>query len=133
MIVIELRSKNPTLRCALFGEYADQINYFLAFGYVEQLVVLVQLAKVKFFWCHVGLQNVMHATRICLILKFWRVRFISLEDDFMRLTRRCTIEDLKDNNEILLKKDLGDIRFVSVAKLFNPKIVLIIVIFVSIM
>ena len=69
----------------------------------------------------------------CVVESRTRVRFISLEDDFMRLTRRCTIEDLKDNNEILLKKDLGDIRFVSVAKLFNPKIVLIIVIFVSIM
>lgn len=37
------------LRCALFGEYVDQLNHFLSSGYVEQPVVILQLAKVKLF------------------------------------------------------------------------------------
>nr|XP_029150696.1 uncharacterized protein LOC114925758 [Arachis hypogaea] len=64
MIVLELTSKDLTVRCALFGDYVNQVNYFLASGYVEQPVVVIQLAKVKFFRGQVGLQNVMYATQI---------------------------------------------------------------------
>ncbi|MED6216419.1 hypothetical protein PIB30_007397 [Stylosanthes scabra] len=64
MIVKELASKELTIRCALFGEYMDQVNKLLGFDYVEQPVVLVELAKVKFFRGQVGLQNVMHAIRL---------------------------------------------------------------------
>ncbi|QHO49726.1 Replication factor-A carboxy-terminal domain protein [Arachis hypogaea] len=49
MIVLELSSKELTIRCALFGEYVDEVHRFLG--------------------------------------------------DFMWLTRRCTIEELHDNNE----------------------------------
>ncbi|RYR12984.1 hypothetical protein Ahy_B04g070222 isoform B [Arachis hypogaea] len=28
-------------------------------------------------------------------------KVVSLEDDFMRLTRKCTIEELQDNNEVV--------------------------------
>ncbi|KAL4329770.1 hypothetical protein AHAS_Ahas13G0333300 [Arachis hypogaea] len=90
MIVIELSFKDLTLRCALFGEYANQINHFLASGYMEQPVVLVQLAKVKFF-------RGCYSTQPLIIANEGKI--ISLEDDFMRLTRRCTIEDLQDINE----------------------------------
>ncbi|RYQ92864.1 hypothetical protein Ahy_B09g099106 [Arachis hypogaea] len=143
MIVLELTLKDLTVRCALFGDYVNQVNHFLASGYVEQPVVVIQLAKVKFFRGQVGLQNVMYATQILFnpdlpevvefrqrlalfILLIFIVCFIynqsgvtsttrcngtqplfianegkvvSLEDDFIRLTRKCTIEELQDNNQ----------------------------------
>ncbi|XLU71160.1 hypothetical protein S245_030213, partial [Arachis hypogaea] len=49
IIVLKLTSKDLTMRCALFGDYVNQVNHFLASGYVEQPVVVIQLAKVKFF------------------------------------------------------------------------------------
>nr|XP_025684826.1 uncharacterized protein LOC112785582 [Arachis hypogaea] len=66
MIVLELTSKDLTVRCALFGDYVNQVNHFLASGYVEQPVLVIQLAKVKFFrgTFQVGLQNVMYATQM---------------------------------------------------------------------
>ncbi|QHO06288.1 uncharacterized protein DS421_14g453410 [Arachis hypogaea] len=112
-----------TMRCALFGDYVNQVNHFLASGYVEQPIVVIQLAKVKFFRGQIGLQNVMYATQMLFnpdlseVVEFRRSmieqcvkdiqplfianegKVVSLEDDFMRLTRRCTIEELQDNNE----------------------------------
>ncbi|XP_057747772.1 uncharacterized protein LOC130966968 [Arachis stenosperma] len=121
MIVLELSSKDLTMRCALFGDYVNQVNHFLASGYVEQPVVVIQLAKVKFFRGQVGLQNMMYATQMLFnpdlpeVIEFSMVeqgvngtqplfisnegKVVSLEDDFMRLTRKCTIEELQDNNE----------------------------------
>ncbi|XP_057723430.1 uncharacterized protein LOC130939344 [Arachis stenosperma] len=112
-----------TVRCALFGDYVNQVNHFLASGYVEQPVVVIQLAKVKFFRGQVGLQNVMYATQMLFnpdipeVVDFRQSmieqggsgtqplfianegKVLSLEDDFMRLTRKCTIEELQDNNQ----------------------------------
>ncbi|XP_052115289.1 uncharacterized protein LOC107480592 isoform X2 [Arachis duranensis] len=111
------------MRCALFGDYVNQVNHFLTSGYVEQPVVVIQLAKVKFFRGQVGLQNVMYATQILFnpdlpeVVEFRQSmveqgvngtqplfianegKVVSLEDDFMRLTRKCTVEELQDNNE----------------------------------
>ncbi|XP_057733713.1 uncharacterized protein LOC130948855 [Arachis stenosperma] len=64
IIVLEFSSKDLTMRCALFGDYVNQVNHFLASAYVEQLVVVIKLAKVKFFRGQVGLQNVMYATQM---------------------------------------------------------------------
>ncbi|KAL4288591.1 hypothetical protein AHAS_Ahas19G0301500 [Arachis hypogaea] len=118
MIVLELTLKDLTVRCALFGDYVNQVNHFLASGYVEQPVVVIQLAKVKFFRGQVGLQNVMYATQILFnpdlpeVVEFRQRcngtqplfianegKVVSLEDDFIRLTRKCTIEELQDNNQ----------------------------------
>ncbi|KAL4330704.1 hypothetical protein AHAS_Ahas13G0426700 [Arachis hypogaea] len=123
MIALELTSKDLTVRCALFGDYVNQVNHFLASGYVEQPVVVIQLAKVKFFRGQVGLQNVMYATQMLFnpdipeVVEFRQImieqdvngtqplfianegKVLSLEDDFMRLTRKCTIEELQDNNQ----------------------------------
>ncbi|KAL4356169.1 hypothetical protein AHAS_Ahas09G0059800 [Arachis hypogaea] len=123
MIVLELTSKDLTVRCALFGNYVNHVNHFLASGYVEQPVVVIQLAKVKFFRGQVGLQNVMYATQILFnhdlpeVVEFRQSmieqgvngtqplfianegKVVFLEDDFMRLTRKCTIEEFQDNNE----------------------------------
>ncbi|QHN96081.1 Replication protein A 70 kDa DNA-binding subunit C [Arachis hypogaea] len=123
MIVLELISKDLTVQCALFGDYVNQVNHFLASGYVEQPVVVIQLAKVKFFRGQVGLQNVMYTTQMLFnpdlleVVEFRQSmieqvvngtqplfianegKVVSLEDDFMRLTRKCTIEEFQDNNE----------------------------------
>ncbi|XP_029153277.1 replication protein A 70 kDa DNA-binding subunit C [Arachis hypogaea] len=123
MIVLELTSKDLTLRCTLFGDYVNQVNHFLASSYVEQPVVVIQLAKVKFFRGQVGLQNVMYATQMLFnpdlpeVVEFRQSmieqgvngtqplfianegKVVSLEDDFMRLTRKCTIEELQDKNQ----------------------------------
>ncbi|XP_052110373.1 replication protein A 70 kDa DNA-binding subunit C [Arachis duranensis] len=123
MIALELTSKDVTVRCALFGDYVNQVNHFLASGYVEQPVVVIQLAKVKFFRGQVGVQNVMYATQMLFnpdipeVVEFRQSmieqgvngthplfianegKVLSLEDDFMRLTRKCTIEELQDNNQ----------------------------------
>ncbi|KAL4306080.1 hypothetical protein AHAS_Ahas16G0142500 [Arachis hypogaea] len=45
MIVLELSSKELTIRYALFGEYVDEVHRFLGSGYMEQRVV-IQLAKI---------------------------------------------------------------------------------------
>ncbi|RYR08858.1 hypothetical protein Ahy_B05g076697 [Arachis hypogaea] len=47
--VMELAENDYRIRCALFGEYFDELNRSLSFGYAEQLVVVLQLAKVKVF------------------------------------------------------------------------------------
>ncbi|QHO05468.1 Replication factor-A carboxy-terminal domain protein [Arachis hypogaea] len=79
-----------TIPCVLFGEYMDEVHHFLGSGYMEQPVVVIQLAKVKFFRGQVGLQNIMHATRL-----FFNPNLAEVVD----LKNRCTIEELHDNNE----------------------------------
>ncbi|XP_020970284.1 uncharacterized protein LOC107622295 [Arachis ipaensis] len=111
------------LRCALFGEYVDQLNHFLSSSYVEQLVVFLQLAKVKLFRGQHGLQNVIKVTKIYFnpdlteVVDFRKSvvelringtqplfianeeKTISLEDDFMRLIKKSTIDELQENKE----------------------------------
>ncbi|XP_057733714.1 uncharacterized protein LOC130948856 [Arachis stenosperma] len=124
MIVLKLTSKNLIMRCALFGDYVNQVNHFLVSGYVEQLVVVIQLAKNRnSLNCQVGLQNVMYAIQMLFnpdlseVVEFRRSmieqgvkgtqplfianegKVVSLKDNFMRLTRRRTIKELQDNNE----------------------------------
>ncbi|XP_072069467.1 uncharacterized protein [Arachis hypogaea] len=55
MAVMELAENDHRIRCALFGEYVDELNRFLSSGYAEQPVVILQLAKVKVFRGRVGL------------------------------------------------------------------------------
>ncbi|KAL4276804.1 hypothetical protein AHAS_Ahas20G0243800 [Arachis hypogaea] len=112
------------LRCALFGEYVDQLNHFLSSSYVEQLVVFLQLAKVKLFRGQHGLQNVIKVTKIYFnpdlteVVDFRKSvvelringtqplfianeeKTISLEDDFMRLIKKSTIDELQENKEV---------------------------------
>ncbi|XP_020984041.2 uncharacterized protein LOC110274346 [Arachis duranensis] len=122
IIVLELTSKDAM--CIIWG-LVNQVNHFLTSGYVKQPVVVIQLAKVKFFRGQVGLQNVMYATQMLFnpdlpeIVEFRQSmieqgvngtqplfitnegKVVSLKDDFMRLTRKCTIEELQDNNEVV--------------------------------
>ncbi|RYR31898.1 hypothetical protein Ahy_B01g056841 [Arachis hypogaea] len=83
-------------------------------------------AKLFWYYCvgQIGLQNVMYATQIIFNPDLSEVidsrqsmieqgvngtqplfianedKMVSLEDDFMSLTRRYTIEKLQDNNEV---------------------------------
>ncbi|RYQ84537.1 hypothetical protein Ahy_B10g103942 isoform M [Arachis hypogaea] len=122
MAVIELAENDHKIRCALFGEYVDELNQFLSFGYAEQPVVVLQLAKVKVFRGRVGLQNVMFASKLGFNLDIPEVvafrkssiphgvsasqpigivgsgKNIGIEEDFMKLTPMCTVKSLDDNN-----------------------------------
>ncbi|RYR38465.1 hypothetical protein Ahy_A09g043512 [Arachis hypogaea] len=74
MAVMELAENDHRIRCVLFGEYVDEHNRFLSFGYAKLLVVVLQLAQVKVFrsLCvsypcslgRVGLQNVMFTSKL---------------------------------------------------------------------
>ncbi|KAL4286248.1 hypothetical protein AHAS_Ahas19G0067200 [Arachis hypogaea] len=106
----------------------------------EYSVVVIQLAKVKFFRGQVGLQNVIYATQMLFnpdlpeVVEFRQSmieqgvngtqplfianegKVVSLEDDLIRLTRKCTIEELQDNNEVLLRMEVGGILRVCVER-----------------
>ncbi|RYQ99761.1 hypothetical protein Ahy_B07g087760 [Arachis hypogaea] len=120
MAVMELAENE--IRCALFGEYVDELNRFLSSGYAKQPVVILQLAKVKVFRGRVGLQNVMFASKLGFNLDIPEVaafrkssiphgvsasqpigivgsrKNVGIEEDFMKLTPRCTVKSLDDNN-----------------------------------
>ncbi|XP_020963454.1 uncharacterized protein LOC107607154 [Arachis ipaensis] len=125
MAVMELVENDYRIRCALFGEYVDKVNRFLSSRYAEQPVVILQLAKVKDFRGRVGLQNVMFASKFGFNLDIPEVaafqkkvylsiphgvsasqpigivgsgKNIEIEEDFMKLTPRCTVKSLDDNN-----------------------------------
>ncbi|RYR66625.1 hypothetical protein Ahy_A03g012656 [Arachis hypogaea] len=122
MAVMELAENDHRIRCALFGEYVDKLNRFLSSGYAEQPVVVLQLAKIKVFRGRVGLQNVMFASKLGFNLDIPEVaafrkssiphgvsasqpiafvgsgKNIGIEEDFMKLTPRCTVKSLDDNN-----------------------------------
>ncbi|XP_020994297.2 replication protein A 70 kDa DNA-binding subunit B isoform X2 [Arachis duranensis] len=122
MAVMELAENDHRIRCALFGEHVDELNRFLSSGYAEQPIVVLHLAKVKFFRGRVGLQNVMFGSKLGFNLDIPEVaafrkssiphgvsasqpigivgsgKNIGIEEDFMKLTPRCTVKSLDDNN-----------------------------------
>ncbi|KAL4357200.1 hypothetical protein AHAS_Ahas09G0162900 [Arachis hypogaea] len=81
MDVMELAENDYRIRYALFGEYVNELNRFLSSGYAEQSVVILQLAKVKFFRGRIGLQNVMFTSSLDLILTSQRFRMKVLVED----------------------------------------------------
>ncbi|KAL4300188.1 hypothetical protein AHAS_Ahas17G0175900 [Arachis hypogaea] len=123
MAVMELAKNDYRIRCALFGEYVNEVNRFLSSWYAEQPVVVLQHAKVKVFRGRVGLQNVMFASRLGFNLNIpevaaFRKSFIShgvsasqpigiigsgknigIEEDFMKLTPRCIVKSLDHNSQ----------------------------------
>ncbi|QHN95265.1 Replication protein A 70 kDa DNA-binding subunit C [Arachis hypogaea] len=107
MIVLELTSKDLTVRCALFGDYVNQVNYFLASGYVEQPVVVIQLAKVKFFRGQVGLQNVMYATQIL---------FNPDLSEVVEFRQRRVLLSFLVQSKVLLRMEVGGILLVCVER-----------------
>ncbi|QHN83855.1 Replication factor-A carboxy-terminal domain protein [Arachis hypogaea] len=131
-MVLTMPLASHRIRCALFGEYVDELNRFLSSEYAEQPVVVLQLAKVKVFRGlyhvnftsgRVGLQNVMFASKLEFNLDIPEVvafrkssiphgvstsqpigivrseKNIGIEEDFMKLTPKCTVKSLDDNNQ----------------------------------
>ncbi|KAL1317190.1 hypothetical protein AAHE18_15G117900 [Arachis hypogaea] len=110
--VMELAENDYRIRSALFGEYVDEVNQFLSSEYAEHPV----------FRGRVGLQNVMFALKLGFnldipeVAAFWKSSIphgvsasqpigivssgknIGIEEDFMKLTPRCTVKSLDDNN-----------------------------------
>ncbi|MCH80683.1 replication factor A protein, partial [Trifolium medium] len=64
MIVLELTDNSAKCECALFGDYADDLQKMI--GKINHVlpVVVLQFAKIKIFRGKVSIQNVLNATRI---------------------------------------------------------------------
>ncbi|PNX95898.1 replication factor A protein [Trifolium pratense] len=60
--VIELEADGHKLQCTLFGPYVDELNTFLSAGDVDNVVVIVQLAKAKTFQDKIHIQNCMNCS-----------------------------------------------------------------------
>ncbi|KAJ1388607.1 Nucleic acid-binding, OB-fold [Sesbania bispinosa] len=125
MNVMELEIDGSKIECALFENYLDDLNAFLACGNTTNMVVVVQLAKVKSFKGKVSLQNALHATKLFFNPDFEKVVELrkrleentecvsqplsqiaeapkmSPKEEFLTHTIMKTIEELKDSNEIL--------------------------------
>ncbi|QHO07131.1 Replication factor-A carboxy-terminal domain protein [Arachis hypogaea] len=75
MAVMELAENDHRIWCALFGEYVDELNRFLSSGSIPHGVSASQPISI------VG-----------------SGKNIEIEEDFMKLTPRCTVKSLDDNN-----------------------------------
>ncbi|KAJ1426341.1 hypothetical protein SESBI_10360 [Sesbania bispinosa] len=123
MNVMELEIDGSKIECALFENYLDDLNAFLASGNTTNVVVVVQLAKVKPFKGKVSLQNSLHATKLIFnpdfdkavelrkrleentesvsqpLSQIAEVPKLTMEEEFLTHTVMKTIEELKDSNE----------------------------------
>ncbi|RYR38481.1 hypothetical protein Ahy_A09g043529 [Arachis hypogaea] len=166
MDVMELAENDYRIRYALFGEYVNELNRFLSSGYAEQSVVILQLAKNWTSECYVYIKlgfnlDIPEVTAfwkryICTYIGAVFVNnFIphgvsasqpigivsceknnEIEEDFMKLTPRCTVKLLDDNNRvgtslvfyhlyssiICLRIVLGDTLFVRVVEVFRQNL-----------
>ncbi|TKY49232.1 Replication protein A 70 kDa DNA-binding subunit E [Spatholobus suberectus] len=64
VIVLELANHKGIIKCALFGDYVDMVNDFLAIGSAQRPVVVLQLGRVKSYKGQVNVHNVMNASRL---------------------------------------------------------------------
>ncbi|TKY51296.1 hypothetical protein E2542_SST22806 [Spatholobus suberectus] len=64
VIVLELANHKEIIKCALFGDYVDMVNDFLAVGSAQRPVVVLQLGRVKSYKGQVNVHNVMNASRL---------------------------------------------------------------------
>ncbi|XP_027927578.1 replication factor A protein 1-like [Vigna unguiculata] len=120
MNVILIESDGYRLECTLFGQYVDMLNAFLAFGEDQYAVIALHYCKVKIFQDKVSIQNCMNCMRIIFncdgedatklkkmvwdstespsqpLTQLGQSSKVSLEEDFIKLHPRCSIEDLKD-------------------------------------
>ncbi|ESW18140.1 hypothetical protein PHAVU_006G016100 [Phaseolus vulgaris] len=123
--VISLDCDGFHIECTLFGNYVDELNAFLSSAEVQNVVVSIEFGKVKVFQDKVYIQNCIDCTKVqfnlnteaALALKKKRMSSSSespsqrlcqlseasehnLEDEFLQLTPRNTIERLKDCKEV---------------------------------
>ncbi|XP_068476207.1 uncharacterized protein [Phaseolus vulgaris] len=52
------------IQCTLFGTYVDKLNAFLSTGEVDNAVISIEFAKVKFFRDNIYVQNCIDCTRV---------------------------------------------------------------------
>ncbi|VFR00146.1 unnamed protein product [Cuscuta campestris] len=122
MIVIQLEADGVTLDITLFGEYVDKIKSFFGRQPLENVIIVIQYAKVKTYQGNVNLQNVMYGTRLLLnpeieeVVAF-RQRIVGVptnrrplelpcddvtvvqQNEFLDATQMTTISLLKDGSE----------------------------------
>lgn len=133
--VIELESNGMRLECTLFGPYVDDLDAYLQSGYTKNVVVLAQYLKVKMFNGKVQLQNAMNCTELLFnpdipkVIDFVKnannigsptqplsymkdASEMTLEEEFLNLSQRKTIEELKDCRNDMVCVVLGTIKHV---------------------
>ncbi|KAL6527119.1 hypothetical protein OROGR_016209 [Orobanche gracilis] len=117
--VIEIDWNGSRIDCALFGVYVDELNAFLASGDTANTVVVIQLAKVKMFQDKITLQNAFHCTKLLFnpdfpeavdfkkratanndsfsqgLIQLSDTVKMTLEDEFLKVLDRKTVEQLK--------------------------------------
>ncbi|KAJ1381562.1 Nucleic acid-binding, OB-fold [Sesbania bispinosa] len=122
-ILIFIGQITSKIEYALFENYLDDLNAFLASGNTTNVIVVVQLAKVKSFKGKVSLQNSLHATKLIFNPDFEKavelrkrleeniesvsqplsqiaeVPKLTMKEEFLTHTVMKTIEELKDSNE----------------------------------
>ncbi|KAK6646240.1 hypothetical protein PHAVU_L003637 [Phaseolus vulgaris] len=111
MNVISIDCDGFRIQCTLFGTYVDKLNAFLSTGEVDNAVISIEFAKVKFFRDNIYVQNCIDCTRVeynvlteeALLLKKSQLCESSKqipEDEFHQTTTRNTIAGLKDCREV---------------------------------
>ncbi|XP_057734482.1 uncharacterized protein LOC130949894 [Arachis stenosperma] len=105
MNVMELAENDYRIRCALFGEYVNELNRFLSSGYAEQPVVELDF---KMLCLHQSLNLILtsqsfipHGVSASQPIGIvGSEKNIGIEEEFMKLTPRCTVKLLDDNNRV---------------------------------
>ncbi|XP_039687358.1 uncharacterized protein [Medicago truncatula] len=137
--VIAMEADGYKLQCTLFGTYVDELNTFLATGETANVVVSIQLAKVKVFQDNIHIQNCLNCTRlkfnpVCAEGTAFKNRMIENDDtpspltqlavepsidplqDFLFNTPRTTIQGLKDSQQEGMYVVLGTVK-----QIVNPE------------
>ncbi|XP_058731997.1 uncharacterized protein LOC131603620 [Vicia villosa] len=132
--VIELESNGMKLECTLFGPYVAELDAYLQSGNPENVVVLAQYLKVKMYNGKIQLQNAMNCTKLMFNPEIPEANSfklndnigsptqpfsymkdssnLSLEEEFLNLSQRKTIEELKDCQNEMVCVVLGTIKHV---------------------
>ncbi|KAL5076239.1 hypothetical protein RYX36_015223 [Vicia faba] len=137
--VIELESNGIKLEYTLFGLYVNALDAFLQSGCNGNVVVVAQYLKVKLYNGKVQLQNAINSTKLLFNLEIHKAENLkvhnnigsptqpfnymkyasklSLEEEFLNLSQRKTIEELKDcqdgQSNMLLVAMIGGMLHVS--------------------
>ncbi|CAI8607822.1 unnamed protein product [Vicia faba] len=102
---IELESNGIKLECTLFGSYVEAFDAFLQFGsYVEAFDAFLQ------FGCNGNVIVISQYLKVKIYMK--DTSEMSLEEDFLKLSRRKTIEELKDCQDNIFCIMLGTMKHV---------------------
>ncbi|WJX79767.1 hypothetical protein P8452_62855 [Trifolium repens] len=100
--VIELEADGHKIQCTLFGAYVDVLNGFLGAGEVQNVVVIMQLAKAKNFQDKIHIQNCMN----CSVLLFnptceESVSFRARQEEAVETLTPLTLTQLNVETQVL--------------------------------